>query len=59
MKFYKKLFASKYDSFMANIETAFHPIRAELISELKGNVLDVGSGTGVNFEHFNFCFSRR
>lgn len=38
---------------MADIEKQFHPIRAELISNLTGKILDVGSGTGVNFEHFN------
>lgn len=53
MKFYKKIFASKYDSFMTSIENKFHPIRAELLGSLEGNILDVGSGTGVNFEHFN------
>lgn len=53
MKFYKRLFASKYDSFMSSVEKSFHPIRAELIGDLEGEILDVGSGTGVNFEHFN------
>ena len=53
MKFYQKLFASKYDSFMTNVEITFHPIREELIGDLEGDILDVGSGTGVNFEHFN------
>lgn len=53
MKFYQKIFASKYDSFMSNLETTFHPIRKELLSDLEGDILDVGSGTGVNFEHFN------
>ena len=53
MKFYQKLFASKYDSFMTNLESSFHPIREELLRDLKGDILDVGSGTGVNFEHFN------
>ncbi len=53
MKFYKKIFADKYDSFMSSIETSFHEIRAELIGNLQGEILDVGSGTGVNFEHYN------
>lgn len=38
---------------MSGIEKSFHPIRAELLGELEGDILDVGSGTGVNFEHFN------
>lgn len=53
MTFYQKLFASKYDSFMVDLETQFHPIRHDLIGHLEGRILDVGSGTGVNFEHFN------
>ncbi len=53
MSFYQKLFASKYDSFMTDLEKEFHPLRQELISHLEGKILDVGSGTGVNFEHFN------
>lgn len=38
---------------MASVESTFHPIRTELINGLEGEILDVGSGTGVNFEHFN------
>ncbi len=53
MKFYKKLFASKYDSFMTGIEKSLHSIRTELIGDLKGEILDVGSGTGVNFEYYS------
>jgi len=53
MGFYQKIFASKYDSFMNDIEKQFYPIRQKLISDLEGQILDVGSGTGANFEHFN------
>ncbi len=53
MRFYKKLFAAKYDSFMTDLEKEFYPIRQELIGSLEGKILDVGSGTGVNFEHFH------
>lgn len=53
MTYYQKLFASKYDSFMTKLERSFYPIRKELLGELKGEILDVGAGTGVNFEHFN------
>lgn len=38
---------------MTNLEGDFRPIREELLGKLEGNILDVGSGTGVNFEHFN------
>ncbi len=53
MGLYQKLFASKYDSFMKGIEISFFDLRKELIGNLDGRILDVGSGTGVNFEHFN------
>ena len=53
MKFYQKIFSSKYDSFMANIERTFQPIRKELVGDLEGAILEVGSGTGINFEHYN------
>ncbi len=53
MKFYQKLFASQYDKFMTNIENEFGQLRKEMISDLKGDILDVGCGTGANFEYFN------
>ena len=53
MGFYQKLFANRYDSFMDGIEKDFFELRKELIQPLEGKILDVGSGTGVNFNHFN------
>lgn len=53
MEFYQKIFASKYDSFMTKLESTFQPIRKELICDLEGAILEVGSGTGINFEHYN------
>ena len=53
MGFYQKLFASKYDSFMSGLEKQFFQMRNDLIFPLEGKILDVGSGTGVNFHHFN------
>lgn len=38
---------------MTDLEAEFHPIRQQLIGNLEGEILDVGSGTGVNFEHFH------
>ncbi|WP_158276095.1 class I SAM-dependent methyltransferase [Brumimicrobium oceani] len=38
---------------MTNIELTLGPIREELISELEGNILEVGSGTGTNFKYYN------
>ncbi len=54
MKFYERLFASQYDAFMTNLESStFHPIRKALIADLKGDILELGSGTGANFEFYN------
>ena len=53
MQFYQKIFASKYDSFMAKLESTFQPIRKELIADLEGVILEVGSGTGTNFENYH------
>lgn len=53
MGYYQKIFAAIYDKFMGNIEIEFGQLRRELLSDLKGNILDVGSGTGANFEYFN------
>ena len=53
MNFYQKIFASKYDSFMAKLESTLQPIRKELIGDLEGSILEVGSGTGTNFKHYN------
>ena len=38
---------------MTNIEETLYPIRKELIGDLEGDILEVGSGTGTNFEHYN------
>ena len=38
---------------MANIERTFQPIRKELVGDLEGDILEVGSGTGINFDHYN------
>ncbi len=53
MGFYQKIFASQYDKFMSGIENEFGQLRKEMISGLKGNILDVGCGTGANFKYFN------
>jgi len=38
---------------MTNIEKTLQPIRKELTGNLEGDILEVGSGTGTNFEHYN------
>lgn len=52
-KFYAKLFAKYYDKYMVSFEEKIVKDRNKMLKNLKGNILDVGSGTGVNFEHFN------
>lgn len=38
---------------MSNIEKHIGPRRGDLLSDLKGKILDVGAGTGVNFQYFH------
>jgi len=52
-KRYQKLFAKYYDSFMESIEKMLETRRKLLITPLKGAILEVGSGTGVNFKFYN------
>jgi ubiquinone/menaquinone biosynthesis C-methylase UbiE len=45
-----RLFANWYDFFMKPLEKKkFKRIRKELLSKATGNVLELGSGTGINF----------
>lgn len=49
--FYSKLFARFYDPFMEELELkVLSKYRKRLLEPLHGNVLEVGSGTGVNFK---------
>lgn len=51
---YSKIFASAYDRFMEKPEAIeLSKRRKELLSGLKGNVLDIGAGTGVNFKYYS------
>ena len=52
-KFYKKLFAKYYDPFMVELELRLYKRRDVLLSPLSGVILEVGSGTGVNFPFYN------
>lgn len=46
-----RLLASIYDRFMAETERAsLHEWRTDLLSHAKGDVLEVGAGTGINLE---------
>lgn len=52
-RFYQKIFAAKYDQFMNGIEEDLSTTRSELLSNLKGDVLEIGAGTGVNFQYYS------
>lgn len=52
MSFYNKLFARFYDPAMRDFEKSLFKKRKELLSDLEGNVLGVGEGTGVNFQFY-------
>lgn len=46
----KKAFAAYYDAFMKPVETKYITAwRKELLAHAKGEVLEIGTGTGVNF----------
>jgi len=54
MSKFSNTFGASYDHFMYVLEKFFlRKRRARLISGLSGKVLEVGVGTGVNFEHYH------
>ena len=54
MGVYKRIFGAVYDRFMNSTEkTYLRSRRSRLLSGLSGKVLEVGVGTGVNFEHYS------
>lgn len=49
--FYSKFFARLYDPFMESMEQKIlGKYRRQLLEPLRGNILEVGSGTGINFK---------
>lgn len=49
-----KLFAVVYDDFMATLEKkVLGKRRAQLLSDIEGDVLEVGAGTGINFQYYS------
>ncbi len=51
---HSKTFGSSYDNFMYLLEKLYlKQRRSRLISGLSGNILEIGVGTGVNFEHYS------
>ena len=50
---YGRFFASSYDWFLSSLEESKgRKIRSRYIPHLKGDVLELGSGTGANFAHY-------
>ena len=50
---YKNLFAHFYDSFMRGTERGLYKKRKALIEPLRGRILEVGSGTGINYQFYS------
>ena len=49
----KRLFARFYDRLMTGHEEELGDRRAELLRDVAGRVLELGPGTGINFEHLS------
>jgi len=49
-KHYQKFVAWYYDTFMKGLEKVLTRHRRDLIAYASGNILEVGAGTGVNFD---------
>lgn len=47
-----KWFAAIYDRMMVPAERKFGPIREELLADVSGEVLEIGAGTGLNFQYY-------
>lgn len=47
-----KWFAAIYDRMMAPGEKIFGPIREEMLKDVSGEVLEIGAGTGANFQYY-------
>jgi ubiquinone/menaquinone biosynthesis C-methylase UbiE len=53
VSFYGRLFAAVYDRMMAGTEEAgLADMRREVLSHARGEVIEIGAGTGVNLEHY-------
>jgi ubiquinone/menaquinone biosynthesis C-methylase UbiE len=53
MKFYDRVFAEFYDRMLAAAEKAgLADRRKELVSQARGDVLEIGAGTGLNLEYY-------
>lgn len=49
-----KLFASLYDTLMGPLEKKWIArVRKNIVSGLEGNILEIGAGTGANFQYYS------
>src|SRR5437870_2097433 len=48
----RKLKAALYDFCMGLASSKFRPLRERVVAPTKGRVLEIGVGTGLNFEHY-------
>ena len=59
MSFFSWLMASIYDNVMQKAEErCLHEWRMELLSPLSGDVLEIGCGTGINFDYYPHTLHR-
>lgn len=53
MSLWGRIFAAGYDTFQSRMEAGFMgDLRRELLAEARGRVVEIGSGTGVNLQHY-------
>ena len=53
MSLWGRMFAAGYDTFQATMERSFMgEVREDMLASATGRVLEIGSGTGVNLEHY-------
>ncbi|MEA2475291.1 MAG: hypothetical protein QOE06_3206 [Thermoleophilaceae bacterium] len=53
MSLWGRIFAAGYDAFQANMEREFFgKIRRDMLAGATGRVIEIGSGTGANLQHY-------
>ena len=52
MSFRKRMFARFYDALQGGYEELLGDRRPRLLAEVRGRVLELGPGTGINFEYY-------
>jgi ubiquinone/menaquinone biosynthesis C-methylase UbiE len=53
MSLWGRIFAAGYDTFVASMERNFlGAVRKEMLAGATGRVVEIGSGTGVNLQHY-------